>query len=201
MRELVFLLEEASAQAMLEGLLPKLLPDGATVRYLVFEGKSDLEKQLTRKVKAYCNPEARFIVLRDQDSAPDCIAIKAKIVSLCANAGKPDALVRIACRELESFYLADLAAVENGLALSGLARHQGKQKFRSPDYLGSPSRELVKLTKGRYQKVGGSRAIGPWLDPNNTRSDSFRNLVAGIQKIVFCGGPSPLNPVTAMVRY
>ena len=44
MRELVFLLEEASAQAMLEGLLPKLLPDGMMVRYLVFEGKNDLEK-------------------------------------------------------------------------------------------------------------------------------------------------------------
>ena len=183
MRELVFLLEELSAQAMLEGLLPNLLPQAATVRYLVFEGKSDLEKQLVRKVKGYRNPEARFVVLRDQDSAPDCLVIKAKIVALCANAGKSDVLVRIACRELESFYLADLAAVEKGLVLTGLAKHQGKQKFRNPDYLGSPSRELATLTKGRYQKVGGSRAIGPWLDPNNTRSDSFRNLVAGIQKI------------------
>lgn len=183
MRELVFLLEEASAQAMLEGLLPKLLLDGTTVRYLVFEGKSDLEKQLARKVKGYRNQVARFIVLRDQDSAPDCTAIKAKIVSLCTSAGKPDTLVRIACRELESFYLADLAAVENGLEFTGLARHQGKQKFRSPDYLGSPSRELARLTKGRYQKVGGSRAIGPWLDPDNTRSDSFRNLVTGIRRI------------------
>lgn len=183
MRELVFLLEEASAQAMLEGLLPKLLPEGTAVRYLVFEGKSDLEKQLVRKVKGYRNLEAKFIVLRDQDSAPDCIAIKAKIAALCASAGKPDMLIRIACRELESFYLADLAAVEKGLELTGLAKYQGKQKFRNPDYLGSPSRELATLTKGRYQKVGGSRAIGPWLNPDNTRSDSFRNLVNGIRRI------------------
>lgn len=183
MRELVFLLEETSAQTMLEGLLPKLLPEGTTVRYLVFEGKSDLEKQLVRKVKGYRNLEARFVVLRDQDSAPDCIAIKAKIASLCVSAGKPDALVRIACRELESFYLADLAAVENGLEIHGLAKRQGHRKFRSPDYLGSPSKELEMLTKGRYQKVGGSRAIGLWLDPNNTRSDSFRNLVSGIRRI------------------
>ena len=182
MRELVFLLEEASAQAMLEGLLPKLLPEGITVRYLVFEGKSDLEKQLVRKVRGYRNPEAQFIVLRDQDSAPDCIAVKTKISSLCARAGKPDALVRIACRELESFYLADLAAVENGLEVSGLAKRQGHQKFRSPDHLGSPSKELETLTKGRYQKVGGSRDIGPWLDPDNIRSDSFRNLVTGIRR-------------------
>lgn len=181
MRELVFLLEEASAQAMLEGLLPKLLPDGTTVRYLTFEGKSDLEKQLARKVRGYRNQEARFIVVRDQDSHPDCTVVKAKLVGLCQGAGKPEALVRIACRELESFYLADLAAVEKGLELSGLAKRQGHRKFRSPDYLGSPSKEL---TKGRYQKVSGSRAIGTWLDPNNVRSDSFRNLVAGIRRLI-----------------
>jgi len=184
MMELVFLLEEASAQAMLEGLLPKLLPEGTTVRYITFEGKSDLEKQLARKVRGYRNQEARFIVVRDQDSQPDCTVIKAKLLGLCQEAGKPEALVRIACRELESFYLADLAAVEKGLALSGLAKRQGHRKFRSPDYLGSPSKELATLTKDRYQKVGGSRAIGPWLDPDNVRSDSFRNLIAGIRRLV-----------------
>ncbi len=184
MRELVFLLEEASAQAMLEGLLPKLLPEGTTVRHLVFEGKSDLEKQLVRKVRGYRNQDARFIVVRDQDSHPDCTAVKAKLAGLCQEAGKPEALVRIACRELASFYLADLAAVEKGLELSGLARRQGHRKFRSPDYLGSPSKELATLTKGRYQKISGSRAIGSWLNPDNVRSDSFRNLVAGIRRLV-----------------
>jgi hypothetical protein len=183
MMELVFLLEEASAQAMLEGLLPKILPPDMMPRYIPFEGKSDLEKQLVKKVRGYRNQEAQFIVVRDQDSHPDCKAVKAKLVNLCQEAGKPEALVRIVCRELESFYLADLAAVEKGLGLSGLAKLQGKQKFRNPDYLGSPSRELATLTKGRYQKVGGSRAIGPWLDPDNTRSDSFRNFVSGIRRI------------------
>ncbi len=46
MKSLVFFLEEPSARAMLEGLLPRLLPDGWLVRYIVFEGKQDLEKQL-----------------------------------------------------------------------------------------------------------------------------------------------------------
>lgn len=183
MKELVFLLEEESAQAMLEGLLPKLLPEGMTVRHLVFEGKSDLEKQLVKKIQCYRNPEARFIVVRDQDSHPDCTAVKAKLAGLCKQAGKPEALVRIACRELESFYLADLAAVEKGLELSGLVGHQGNRKYRNPDHLGSPSKELAALTKGRYQKVGGSRAIAPWLAPDNIRSDSFRNLVTGIRRI------------------
>jgi len=87
MRELVFLLEEASAQAMFEGLLPKLLPEETIVRYLTFEGKSDLEKQLARKIRGYRNQEARFIVVRDQDSHPDCTVVKAKLVGLCQEAG------------------------------------------------------------------------------------------------------------------
>ncbi|MDP1606594.1 MAG: DUF4276 family protein [Rhodocyclaceae bacterium] len=183
MSELVFLLEEESAKAMLAGLLPKIIPNGIEVRFLVFEGKQDMEKQLVRKVRAYRNEAARFVVLRDQDANQDCKAVKAKLTSLCTGAGRPDALIRIACRELESFYLADLAAAEQGLGLSGLVRHQGNQKYRRPDYLGSPCKELEGLTKGQYQKVGGSRAIGPRLDPENGRSDSFRNLVSGIRSV------------------
>lgn len=50
MRVLVFFLEEPSARAMLEGLLPRLLPAGWEVKYVIFEGKQDLEKQLPRKL-------------------------------------------------------------------------------------------------------------------------------------------------------
>ena len=178
----MFLLEEESARAMLEGLLPKLLPPGLPVRYLVFEGKQDLEGQLVRKIRGYRNPAARFLILRDQDANPDCRVVKARLASLCRKAGKRNALIRIACRELESFYLADLAAVERALEMPGLSRRQGNRKYRSPDDLGSPSRELADMTRGRYQKVGGSRAIGPLLDPENSRSASFRNLVEGIRR-------------------
>ena len=184
MTELVFCLEEVSAKAMLEGILPRLFPSGGLVfRYMVFEGKQDLEKQLPRKLKGYRNQNARFLVLRDQDSNPNCADVKKRLRALCDHAGKPDALVRIACRELESFYMADLAAVELGLGLHGLVQLQSTRKFRSPDYLGSPSKELSTLTKGKYQKVGGSRSIGVHLQLDNCRSDSFRNLVAGIKRI------------------
>ena len=75
MRSLVFLLEEPSAQDALEGFLPYLLPDGITVKYLVFEGKQDLEKRMTRTLRAWRQPNTRFIVLRDQDSG-DCRVVK-----------------------------------------------------------------------------------------------------------------------------
>ena len=183
MKEMVFLLEEESAAEMLKGLLPRILPLGIIPRFITFEGKQDLEKQLTKRIRGYHNPLARFVVLRDQDSNPDCTAVKARLSELCAASGRADVLVRIACRELESFYLADLAAVERGLGMAGLVHQQEIKKFRSPDFLGSPALELKKLTKGRYQKVGGSRDIAPLLDLDNSRSPSFRNLVAGICRI------------------
>ena len=180
MSEIVFLLEERSAEAMLEGLLPKILPDYIRYRCIVFEGKQDLEKQMVRRIRGYRMPGARFVVLRDKDSG-DCLATKATLAAKCAEAQKPDAVVRIACHELESWYLADLAAVEAGLEVNGLARLQGKNPYRVPDTLPSPSRKLKEIAPC-YQKVGGSRAIGPHLDPENTRSTSFRHFVKTVQK-------------------
>ena len=190
--ELVFLLEEASAQAMLEALVPRLVPSEVRVRFVAFEGKSDLEKQLVRRIARYANPAARFIVMRDKD-AGDCKVIKSRLVDLCRQAGRPDTVVRIACCELESFYLADLAAVDAGLREGpGLAGLQDRRKYRNPDRLAKPSDELIRLTKQAYQKVSGSRAIGPHLDPDNTRSASFGHLVSAIRRLAAeIGAPPP----------
>lgn len=184
MRELVFLLEEASAKAMLDSLLPRLLDPSIVARTIVFEGKQDLEKQLTQRLRGYLNPHARFLVLRDQDSAPDCTVVKRGLTARCQAAGKQSvSLVRIACRELETIYLADLQAVETALGEAGMARRQNSAKFRQPDRLESPGVELRTLTHGRYQKVGGSRQIGRHLDLTNERSPSFKNLIGGIRRL------------------
>lgn len=184
MKELVFLLEEESAKAMLESLLPRMLDPAIKLRLLAFEGKQDLEKQMVRKMRSYINPQARFIVMRDQDATPDCGVVKEALLTRCAEAGRQGvALVRIACRELESFYLADLAAVEAGLGLNGLAKNQNTTKFKNPDALQKPSKELFTLTKQRYQKVSGSRVIGQHLQVGNERSRSFKNLIAGIKRM------------------
>ncbi|URQ79193.1 DUF4276 family protein [Xanthomonas oryzae] len=92
-------------------------------------------------------------------------------------------LVRIACTELETFYLADLAAVGMALQMSRLASHQNNRKFRSPDAIGNPSKELKLITGNRYQKVAGSREIGKYLQLDNARSASFRNLVTGVRRM------------------
>jgi len=182
MKTIVFFLEEPSAREMLEGLLPRILPEDVTARYLVFKGKQDLEKNLAGKLRGWQAPNSVFLVMRDQD-AGDCTVIKSRLKELCRQAGKDGVVVRVACHELESFYLGDLQAVENALSVTGLARHQETRKYRIPDHVGSPSMELDRLTKGVYQKISGSRAIGHHLVPEQNRSHSFRVLVEGIRKL------------------
>lgn len=180
---LVFLLEEQSAKEMLSGLLPKILPKEITPYFIVFEGKSDLEKRLVLKMKGWKLPDSKFVVLRDKDSG-NCLAIKEHLRRKCNDAGQHDALIRIACHELESWYLGDLRAVKNGLKIS-ISASQESAKFRDPDQLANASEELEKLTHGKYQKVGGSRAIGPLLNIDDNRSISFNHFVSGVRRMVF----------------
>lgn len=184
MRELVFLLEEKSAVAFLETFLPRLLHEDIAFRLIPFEGKQDLQKQLMRKIRGYANRHARFIIVQDQDSYPDCRVLKDQLLGLCAQSGRAsECLVRIACKELETYYLADLSAVEQALNVKGLASKQLTEKFRMPDRLGSPSRELKVLTHNRYEKVADSRKLGQYLSIDNERSPSFRHLIRGIRRL------------------
>ncbi|MBL0508517.1 DUF4276 family protein [Aeromonas caviae] len=183
MKELVFMLEEPSAKAMLESVLPRFLDDTITTRIFYFEGKQDLEKNVVRKIQLYQNPNARFIVIRDQDSQPNCMVTKNKLLDLCKKTGKSHhCLVRIACRELETIYLADLQAVEKGLDIKNINKLQETKKFRSPDQLENPKKELKVLTNNKYQNISGSREIGKHLDLNNTRSPTFKNILGAVKK-------------------
>lgn len=181
---LVFFLEELSAKALLEILLPRFIPkDKFALRFVPFEGKQDLERQLVRRIRGWRTPNTQFIVLRDQDSA-DCRDVKQRLLELCANAGRPDTLVRVACRELESWYLGDLEAVGQAFGMKNLAGKQNKQKYRMPDASGNPVQELELITNQEYQKVSGSRAIGPYLDIENNRSHSFQVFVSGVKRLI-----------------
>lgn len=96
-------------------------------------------------------------------------------------AGRVDAIIRIACRELESFYIGDLMAVEKAFSLNGLHRQQGNRKFRTPDQLNNAKQELKKLTKNKYQEISGSREIAKHMDVDNNKSHSFQTLINSIK--------------------
>ena len=184
MTSLVCLIEEPSAAEMLKGVLPRLLPE-ITTTFITFEGKQDLEKRFVKRIKFWQDPKAVFLVMRDQDSG-NCKTIKKRLMKMVQETGKADrVLIRIACRELESFYLGDLAAVEAGLEIKGLKKLQKKEKFRDPDHLENPSNILNSLTAGYYQKVSGSEAIAPFMDlePEINRSVSFQVLLSGLKRL------------------
>ncbi|NUP95850.1 MAG: DUF4276 family protein [Planctomycetaceae bacterium] len=180
MKQLVFLLEEPSARALLEQFLEPRMPQEWQVRYVVFEGKQDLENNLVRRLRGWRAPNTAFVVLRDQDAA-DCEDVKARLVALVAASGR-SALVRVACRDLESWILGDLDALAEAFEAPRVAELSTKARFRDPDRLVKPVEELRRLVPS-YQKIDGARRVGRHLDPSRSRSRSFRTFVSGVERL------------------
>ena len=178
MRHLVFLLEEPSAKDALQAWVPTWLPADVTPHYLVVQGKQDLEGRMVLRMRHWLLPDSRFVVMREQDSG-DCRQVKAVLQERCRAAGRADAVVRVACRELESFFVGDWQAVAQAYNRPALARLVARARFREPDALGSPSQELARHL-GSYQKRDGARRIAPLIDPARNRSRSFHALRSAV---------------------
>ena len=142
MSRIVFLLEERSMKILLEGLLPRLMPNCPFI-CVYHDGKQDLEKSIPRKLRAWREPGARFVIVRDNDGA-DCHALKQKLSTLCNDAG-PNAIVRIACQELEAWYFGQAAAMAEAFGKAHLGKIRNKSRYRDPDAIQHPSREMTKL--------------------------------------------------------
>jgi len=169
-REVVFLLEEPSMKAFLEGLLPRIAP---AIRFILVphEGRHDLVKSFPRKIRAWRTPGVRFVIVHDQDSA-DCVELKRSLQAAVPLERRNDTSIRIACRELESWLLGDLDALAEAFDQPDLADLGVKRKFRQPDNVGNPGEELSKLVPF-YQKVRGARQMGRLLEPSRNTSHSF----------------------------
>ena len=178
---LVFLLEERSAKEFSEGLLPRILPPTVGFLCVSHEGKSDLRRRLSSRLAAWKTPNCRFIVVHDQDAA-DCVALKLQLRSLVDASGRSDAVIRIACRELEAWILGDLDALAVAFGVPSIASLKNKEKFRVPDLLGNPSQELRSLLPA-YQKVSGARRVAAHLEPSNNSSPSFQTFLAAVLRL------------------
>jgi hypothetical protein len=180
------LTEETSMEVFLRGLLPKLLPADYALDVNCFirlhEGKSDLQKAIPNKLRAYPNfgYPVKVLIVHDQDSH-DCLILKEKLLQLC-DRSTIKVVVRIACRELENWYLGDLAAVEKAYPGKKVTDWQAKSKFRNPDKLVG-SDELGRILPD-FNKVAAAREIAPHLDITQNRSPSFRHLVSGLAKLI-----------------
>ncbi|MDR0883920.1 MAG: DUF4276 family protein [Oscillospiraceae bacterium] len=179
MSSLVVFTEEASSKEVLNILLPKILPDGYRFQVFHFQGKSDLQKRVPAKIKAWRDASAKFLILQDQDSN-DCVTLKQDLCTLCAPYER-EILVRIACVELEAWYFGDLSAVDMAYNTK-LANMSAKSKFREPDKIQNPKDELRKLIP-TLQQIAGAKTIAPHMNVEANTSRSFQVFVSGVRKL------------------
>jgi hypothetical protein len=183
MDEIVFLVEEPSMEALLLELLPRIINQTKyTFRIIPHEGKGDLQKSIPRKLRAWQNPNAKFVILHDKDSH-DCVNLKEKLMNLCPEYHKSRILIRIVCTELESWFLGDFEAIAVAFSKPNLVKRARKTKFNNPDTITNAAEELEKLLPG-YQKLIGARKIAPHLELSQNRSSSFQTFLNGLQRLI-----------------
>ena len=183
--DFIFLLEEPSMKNVLTEILPKLIPNKITYICIPHQGKQDLAKSIPKKIKAFqFNPTTKFVIVHDQDSH-DCKKLKLELLEICQNAGNSNALIRIVCHELESWFLGDLAAVEKAYNLhpNTLSKKQTSKKYRNPDRLNSPKQELIALVDEYYAGTH-SKKIAPHLSLTKNTSPSFQVFIQGIHQLL-----------------
>lgn len=182
------LVEEPSMENVLNILLPQILPEGYTLGVNCFvrphQGKSDLQKSIPKKVQAYQNfpQQVLLIVIHDQDSN-DCILLKENLIQIITqiNPNQPY-LIRIACKELENWYLGDMPAIEQVYPKFKASKHQNKAKYRNPDHTFG-AHELEQQIK-TFTKGFASKSIPLHMDITTNNSPSFNQLVTGIQQFL-----------------
>ena len=181
MKEIIFLLEERSAEELLSILLPKIIPsDEFLFRCIPHEGKSALKKSIPRKLRAWKEPNVQFVILHDQDSA-DCFVLKNNLITLAKDGRRSDTLVRIVCTELESWFLGDLDAVEKAFSVN-LSKKKNKITYQNPDAISNAKEELRRLVP-QYQPINGARSISKYMDINKNKSKSFQVFVSGVHRL------------------
>lgn len=195
------LLEEPSAEAFLQGLMPRLVPSGTTWSPIVFQGKGDLLGKLERRLKGYKSwipDDWRIVVLIDEDRAC-CRELKGRMEKAAAAAGfltKTAAaggnfalLNRIAVEELEAWLFGDAAAL--AAAFPGVSPTLGaKARYRNPDAIDGGTWEALERVLQRAGYYGGglpkievAREVAGHMEVSRNTSPSFQAFVQGISAL------------------
>lgn len=195
------LLEEPSAKAALDILLPGLLPEGSTFECLPHRGKTDLLARLPGRLRTYARrlpnePHLRIVILMDADT--NCRACKQTLERLVAAAGlltktsvaagQPfRVLTRLAVTELEAWFLGDPAAVQAAYPRVHPNHFKGlpADPDTIPDCWETLHRVLQKanLFPAGKAKIAWAAAIAPHLNPARSSSASFRHFCRGLAEL------------------
>jgi hypothetical protein len=200
-RHLELLVEDASMEAFLSMLLPRLLPRDRTFQVHPFQGKPDLLAKLEARLRGYASwlpRDWRVLVVVDRDD--DCRDLKARMEAVATRAGlqtRSNAWAapwqvanRIAIEELEAWYFGSWEAV--CAAFPGVSPAiPGRAGYRDPDAIRGGTWEAFERVLRRHgffetglRKIEAARAIGALLDPASTRSRSFKKLHETIEEAV-----------------
>ncbi len=167
-------------KVLIEGLLPRMFP-GLPFFCIEHEGKSDLEKSIPRKLKAWREPGVIFAVVQDNDNG-DCSALKRRLKRRCRESGRDDTLIRIVCQELEAWYIGEPEAMAAAFADAKLRRIASQPRYRNPDEITNPS-SVVKRLVPSFQKTAGARLMANHLTREENRSASFAAFLNGVERL------------------
>lgn len=180
---IIFLLEEPSMQVFLSEFLPRLVPGWQRDEHFLLvphEGKSDLDRSIPIKLKAWREPGAQFVIVRDSDGA-DCAVLETRLQQLCRPSGR-EAMIRLICQELEAWYLADEAALQMVYPDCSKAIRKLTRRFPNPETCLKPSHELEREIPS-FQKQDAARRLGCVLTQERTRSTSFAVFADGVLRL------------------
>jgi len=194
-----FLVEERSAEAALDELVPKIVPH-ATFRVHPYQGKPDLLRKLPSRLKGYRRwlpADWRIVVLLDADTPESCRELKEGVEAIVHDAGLStpsskrthspvEVLVRLAVEELEAWFFGDIDALRTAYPRVPATLAE-KAKYRDPDAIrGGTCEELERVLRRagyhgtRYPKITGARNIAPHMDPLQNHSRSFQVFRDGL---------------------
>jgi len=199
--QIELLVEEPSAEAALQILLPKILPAEVSFSIHPHQGKADLLGSLPQRLKGYNSwipRDYRIVVLVDADRE-DCRILKRRLEQAARGAGlvtrsasrSPSFQVvnRLAVEELEAWFFGDVDAIAAAYPRVPRSLAQ-KAPFRNPDQIrGGTCEALERVLQraghfpGGLAKIEAARAIARHMDPQRNRSRSFQIFRDALREI------------------
>lgn len=184
--------EEPSAKAALDILVPRIVGEPHTFRVFNFRNKQDLLREIPKRLKGYSHwlpRDWRIVVLVDEDRQ-DCHVLKARLVKAARQSGLADRVLnRVAVEELEAWFFGDVEALRAAYPRipKTLAR---RRRFRNPDAIGGGTWEVldqVLQSSGHaagLSKIASAKAIATHMDPWRNTSRSFQVFRDGLLRLV-----------------
>lgn len=198
-----FFVEELSASAALENLVPRIL--GRDVSFAIYphQGKLDLLAKLPGRLLGYRGwlPEDWWIVVQIDADDQDCHQLKAELEQIARHAGlitkssvaageKFQVLNRIAVEELEAWFFGDVEALN--AAYPRVPKNLAERaKYRNPDAIKGGTWEALERELQRHgyhrdklAKVSAARDISAQMNPEHNRSHSFQVFRQGLLELM-----------------